>query len=129
MTLVLGSLARNHREPSCRTLRVTAPGSRLRGLCRLICMSNLDQSESLGRAAGGGGGGGMEVEDQALKALYVHLQVVVEVDIPLAVALVWQLSAVAVCDRPSGRLRSRQVAPQPVQRHVSLLRRRGCWRP
>eukprot|EP00959_Pyramimonas_sp_CCMP1952_P314415 6582074-Pyramimonas_sp.AAC.1 len=52
MSLALGCLAWNNRECSCRTSRVTALGSRLRKFCRLICTRNLDQSGSLGRAAG-----------------------------------------------------------------------------
>eukprot|EP00959_Pyramimonas_sp_CCMP1952_P340594 7133715-Pyramimonas_sp.AAC.1 len=61
MGSILGSLAWNHRRCNVRSSRVTAHGSKLRRSCRLIRTSNLDQSGSLGRAAGppaGGGGNG-----------------------------------------------------------------------
>eukprot|EP00959_Pyramimonas_sp_CCMP1952_P210138 4396873-Pyramimonas_sp.AAC.1 len=58
MSVVLSSLAWNHRRCSFRNSRVTTLGSRLREFCKLACASNQEQSGSLGREAGFPSGGG-----------------------------------------------------------------------
>eukprot|EP00959_Pyramimonas_sp_CCMP1952_P010514 220370-Pyramimonas_sp.AAC.1 len=61
MSRILGPSAWNYRKSSFRNSRCTTLGARLNRCYRQICTSNLDQSVSLGRAAGlpaGGGRGG-----------------------------------------------------------------------